>query len=75
MPDDVDRVESDGTTVCEKPITDYFVHVEVNLPQGEKIQGAKVIGCIKDPNCDTVVKYNDNPLLNSMLYDVEFPDG
>ena len=47
----------------------------MNLPQGEKIQGDKVIGCTKDPNGDTVVKYNDNRLFNSMLYYVEFSDG
>ena len=45
------------------------------LPQGYKIQGVKVICRTKDLNGDTVGKYNDNPLFNSMLYDIEFPDG
>ena len=40
-----------------------------------KNQVAKVIGLTKEPNGDTVIKYNYNTLFNSMLYDVEFPDG
>ena len=47
----------------------------MNLPQRENIKGDKVIECTKDLNGETVGKYNDNPLLNSVLYDVEFPDG
>ena len=47
----------------------------MNLPQEEKIQGAKVIVRTKEPNGDTVGKYNDKPLLNSMLYEVELSDG
>ena len=47
----------------------------MNLPQGEKIKGDQLIGCTNDPNGNTVGKYNDNPLFNSMLYDIELPDG
>ena len=75
FPDDENPVESAGTAEFEKPITDNIIHVDVNLPQGDKIQGDKVIGHTKDPNGDTFVKYLDNPLFNSVLYDVEFPDG
>ena len=41
----------------------------------KKIQGDKFIGRTKDNNGDTIVKYNANILFNSMLYDVDFPDG
>ena len=75
MPDDVNPVESDGTVVFEKPITDHKIHSEVNLLQGEKIKGAKVIVGRKDPNGETVGKYNNNPLFNSMLYGVELSDS
>ena len=56
-------------------LPNHLIHPEANLPQGEKTQDDKVIGRTKDPNYDTVVKQNDNPLFNSVLYDVEFPDG
>ena len=42
---------------------------------GSKIQCAKIIGRTKEPNGDTVGKYNENPLFNSMLYDVDFRNG
>ena len=51
---DSDTVEFDGTAELEKPVTDNLIHAEVNLPQGEKIQGTKLIGHTKYPNGDTV---------------------
>ena len=75
FPDDDDTVDSDGTAAFEKPIDENLIHAEVNLSQGEKIQGAKVIGHTKESNGEMVEKYNDNPLLKSMLYDVQLPDG
>ena len=73
--DDADPVESYSIAAFENPITYHLIHAEVNLPQGKKFQGAKVIGRTKYPNGETVGKYNDNPLFNSMLYDFDFPYG
>ena len=56
LPDDANPVESYGTAAFEKPITDNLINAEVNLPQGDKIQGAKVIGRTKYANDDTVGK-------------------
>ena len=75
MPYDTNTVESDGTVAFENFITNHLIHAEVNPPEGEKIQGAKVIGRTKDPYGDNFGKCNDNPLFNSMLYDIEIPDG
>mmetsp|Transcript_29643 Transcript_29643/g.45323 ORF Transcript_29643/g.45323 Transcript_29643/m.45323 type:complete len:103 (-) Transcript_29643:8-316(-) len=36
---------------------------------------AKVVGQYKDNDGNIVGNYDDNPHLNTMLYDVEFPDG
>ena len=41
---DADPVEPAGNAAFENPITNHIIHSEVNLTQGEKIQGAKVIG-------------------------------
>ena len=68
FPYDANTVESNGTASFEKPVTDNLIHAKVNLPQGEKIQGDKVIRRKKYPNGDTVGKYNDNPLSNSLLH-------
>ncbi len=75
LPSDDDPVDKDGTSVFEKPITDYWIHAEVCLPQGEKLKSAKVIGRSKDSDGNVVGNYNENPHLNAMTYDVEFPDG
>jgi hypothetical protein len=36
---------------------------------------AKVIGQAKDGEGKIIGYFHDNPLLNSIVYDVEFPDG
>ena len=56
LPDDAYPVEFDVTSAFEKPITDYLIHSEVNLPQWEKIQYAKFIGSKKYPNGENVGK-------------------
>ena len=35
----------------------------------------KVIGRSKDNDGNIIGKYDSNPILNNMVYDVEFPDG
>ena len=48
LPEDNDPVDTDVTTAFEKPITDRWIHAEINLPQGESMQNAKVIGRATD---------------------------
>ena len=75
LPDENDPIDSDGTSAFEKPITDYWIHADVSLPQGEKMQQAKVIGRTKDSDGNIIGKYSNDPLTNTLSYDVEFPDG
>ena len=75
IPDDEDPVDEKGTAIFEQPITDSWINAELNLTQGEKIQNAKVIGRSKDSNGQTIGTFHENPLLSTILYDVEFPDG
>ena len=35
----------------------------------------KLVGQSKDDDGNIIGKYDSNPILNSMVYDVEFPDG
>ena len=39
------------------------------------MQSAKVIGRSKDVDGKIIGDYNNNSILNTMIYDVEFPDG
>ena len=75
LPDDNDPIDTDGTSVFEKPITDQWINAELKLPQGELIRTAKVLGQSKDGDGQPVGMYDPNPLLNTAIYDVEFPDG
>ena len=71
----VDPVDASGKAVYDKPFTDYLIHAEVLLPQGEGFQSAKVKGRAKDADGNTIGTFDNNPILNSIVYDVEFPDG
>ena len=75
LPEDNDPIDTNGTAIFEKPITDRLIHAELNLPQGENLRNAKVVGRTQDSDGKPIGTYDDNPILNSMIYDVEFPDG
>ena len=54
---------------------DYF-NAEVMLPQdGEHVRAVRVIGQLKDKNGNVIGSYDPNPILNTKIYDVLFPDG
>ena len=75
LPDNNDPLDPSGQAQFDQPITDRLIHAEVHLPQGESIQSAKVIHRSRDGDGALIVTYDDNPILNTMLYEVEFPDG
>ena len=75
IPDDNDPVEANGKAMFEKPITDMLIHSEVHLPQGDTMRSAKVLGRSKGPDGKIIGSYDHNPLLNTLVYDVQFPDG
>lgn len=72
---DYDPVDANGVPISEQPFYDKLIHAEVTLPQGEELRNAKVIARHKDSHGNIVGNYDDNPILNSLVYDVEFPDG
>ena len=72
---DEDPVHTNGSTAFEKPLTDHWINAELNLPQGEHMKRAKVIGRSTDADGNVIGQYDQNPVLNSMTYDVEFSDG
>ena len=72
---DEDTVTHTGEAMFEKPLTDMIINAELSLSQGELMQPAKVIGRSKDEHGKIVGTYDTNPLLNTLVYDVEFPDG
>ena len=75
MPEMYDPVDATGTPIDQQPLYDKLIHAEVALPQGDTLRQAKVTGRTIDPSGATIGTYNENPMLNTLMYDVEFPDG
>ena len=75
FPEDNDPVDSEGKGVFEKPMTDPWINAELSLPQGEDMKNAKVIRQSKDLDGKIIGTYDEKPFLNTIIYDVEFPDG
>ena len=58
------------------PDFDAYVHAEVVLPNDEGIlQLASVLGQSTSIDGNPIGEYDDNPMLNTRVYDVMFPDG
>ena len=56
-------------------MTDHWINLEVGLPQGERNAHAKNIGRSKDADGNINGTYDLNPFANTMVYEVQFPDG
>jgi len=70
-----EAVDARGTTLFQQSVTDTMINAEVLLPQGEGLVAAKVIRRSLDEDGKVIGNHNDMPMFNTMLYDVEFPDG
>ena len=66
---------SDKKAIFEHSLSDVLIGADALLPQGEKLTSARVKSRHIDENGDITGQYDTNPLLNSLIYDVEFPDG
>ena len=73
--DHEDIVDVTGKVLCQQPAYDKIINAEVMLQNGDKLQSAKVLQRSIGPDGTIEGRYNDNPVLNSIIYDVEFPDG
>ena len=72
---DEDPVDENGTPVFENSFGDTLINAEVLLPQGEDLQKARVMKRRINTDGNEIGTYDSNPLLNSIIYEVEFPDG
>ena len=75
--DSVGERERDGKVPDIDEILDYdqYLNAEVMLPHGEHLQAARVMRRVKDDEGMVIGKQNDNPILDSRVYEVMFPDG
>lgn len=75
MPQLDDPVDAHGVAIDQQPLYDLLINAEVMLAHQDTIQPAKVIGRSVGPDGKTQGSYNRFHTLNTMSYDVEFPDG
>ena len=60
--------------VNQQSANDLLINAEVLLPEGEHKHMAKVLRRAVDEDGNLVGTFNEFPALNTLLYDVEFPD-
>ena len=75
IPEIEDVVDSHGKVLCQQPAYDKMINAEVQLQLRDRVQSARVIQRSLGLDGKVAGLYDDNPLLNSMVYDLEFPDG
>ena len=76
MPDFLDPVDGDTNQLLDQnPAYNILIHSEVVLPHQDKLWNAKILRRSLDPTGRSVGTYHKNPILNTLVYDVEFPDG
>jgi hypothetical protein len=72
---EADAVDSVGNRINQQSVADLMINAEILLPRGEEVQMAKVLRRSIDTDGNTVGTFNDHPNQNTLIYDVEFPDG
>ena len=72
---EADFVDAAGKPVLQQSFADTLINAEVLLPHEESTALATVLRRTVDENGRMIGTYNDNPLLNTMVYDCVFPDG
>ena len=70
-----DIVDSTGKLVNQQPAYDQIINAEDQLQLGEEMVTRKVTQRTLGPDGQVTGTYDNNPCLNSIIYDVEFPDG
>ena len=56
-------------------VFDAYLRAEVLLPKGDSLVTGTVVGRKRDMDGNPIGRRNSNPILDSRVYDVQFPDG
>jgi hypothetical protein len=75
VPDIEDMVDANGKLLNQQPAYDKILNSEVSLQLGESMTVGKVTKRAIGPDGTVAGTYDENPCLNTMIYEVEFPDG
>ena len=75
IPDIEDIIHKDGKLLDQQPVYDTMINAEVQLQQGHEFVTGKVKRHALGPDGRMMGSWSDNPIMNSMIHEVEFPDG
>jgi hypothetical protein len=75
IPDIEDSVDSTGKLINQQPAYDAMLNAEVRMNVGNYVANGKVKRRAIGADGKLIGTYDDNPILNTMIYEVEFPDG
>ena len=75
VPDVEDTVDATGKLLNQHPAYDRTINAEVALQLEEAVTTGKVTPRALGPDGQVAGTYDDNPFLNTIIYEVEFPDG
>ena len=74
-PDHEDILDSTGRILEQQPAFDKIINGEVMIQNGDEMAMGKVARQSLDADGRTTGTYHDNPFLNTITYNVEFPNG
>jgi hypothetical protein len=72
---DADLMDAAGKPFEIRSVADALINAEVMVPNGDSMAIAKVVRHGVDDEGHLVGTFNNNPLLNTLLYECEFDDG
>jgi hypothetical protein len=75
IPEHEDVVDATGRLLNQQPNYDKIIGCEVQMQNGDEMCLGKVTQRAIGPDGRSAGSYDDNPILNSIVYEVEFPDG
>ena len=70
-----DVMDATGKQLNQNPAYDRNINSEVALQIDSEVKKGKVVRHAMGPDGKVTGTYDDNPILNTVLYDVEFADG
>ena len=74
-PDHEDILDSTGRILEQQPEFDKIINAEVIIQNGDEMAMGKVARRSLDADGRMTGTYHDNPFLNTITYDIEFPNG
>ena len=75
IPENEDGTDVNGSFINQQPAYDNIITAEVQLPIGDCISLGKVNQISVAPDVTTTGEYINEPFMNSIVYEVEFPDN